>query len=108
LNQQTKSDSSKEESKAKVEIFTSFGGCGCSGASFMDRVWKVLLEFRDRVDFTTKSLDSPEADQYRVIGSFVVVDGQTVLGRNLSEGALRAAINQALAKREQRSSRQAR
>jgi hypothetical protein len=96
LNQQAKRDTSKDDSKVDVEIFTSLGGCGCSGPSFLDRVWNVLLEFGDRVRSTTKSLDTPEADQYHVVGSFVVVDGQTVLGRNSSEASLRAAINQAL------------
>ena len=108
MNQQAKRDTSKDDSKVDVEIFTSLGGCGCSGPSFLDRVWKVLLEFGDRVRSTTKSLDTPEADQYHVVGSFVVVNGQTVLGRNSSEASLRAAINQALSKPKGRASQPAR
>jgi hypothetical protein len=64
--------------KVKVEVFIPTGACACTWQAFMDKVWSVVLKFKDYVDFQVKPAFSDEALQYSLRSTkAVVVNGNT-------------------------------
>ncbi|WXG46821.1 MAG: hypothetical protein WED05_09220 [Candidatus Atabeyarchaeum deiterrae] len=59
--------------KVKVEVFVPTGACACSWQSFMDKVWSVVLKFKDQVDFQVKQAFSDEALKYGLTSTKAVV-----------------------------------
>lgn len=65
--------------KLQVDIFVPLNTCACIYESFMDRIFKVLTEFLNYIDFETKSLDSEEAKQMKLHENCVVIEGNTII-----------------------------
>jgi hypothetical protein len=64
--------------KVKVEVFIPTGACACTWQSFMDKVWAIVLKFKDYVDFQVKPAFSDEALKYGLTSTkAVVVNGST-------------------------------
>lgn len=66
------------DKKVKVEVFIPTGSCACMWQSFMDKLWSVVLEFKDRIDFEVKPAFSDAALKYGLRSTkAVVVNGST-------------------------------
>jgi hypothetical protein len=59
--------------KVKIEVFVPTDACACSWQSFMDKVWSVVLKFKDHIDFQVKQAFSDEALKYDLRSSKAVV-----------------------------------
>jgi len=86
--------------KVKIEVFIPHGACSCTFASFMDRVWRVLMNYRDKVDYHVKTLSSPEAKKYGIVGMSVLVNEEFKFPPNFDEKKLEEAIQQILVKHQ--------
>ncbi len=59
--------------KVKIEVFVPTGACACSWQNFMDKVWSVVLKFKDHIDFQVKQAFSDEALKYGLTSTKAVV-----------------------------------
>ncbi|MEJ2277672.1 MAG: hypothetical protein P8Y70_07980 [Candidatus Lokiarchaeota archaeon] len=69
----------RENNKLKVDIFVPLDACACNWEQFMNLVFKVLVEYRDTIDYKTKNLNSKEARKLNLNGNSVVIDGKEVI-----------------------------
>ncbi len=65
--------------KLQVDIFVPLNTCACMYESFIDRIFRVLTEYLDFIDFETKSLDSEEAKEMKLYENCVVIEGDTII-----------------------------
>ncbi|MFX1512771.1 MAG: hypothetical protein ACFFCQ_09315, partial [Promethearchaeota archaeon] len=63
-------------SKPKVEIFTPAGACGCSFSVWIDKVWKIIMKYRDQIEIISQTSDSARAQELGVGGRIVTIDGE--------------------------------
>lgn len=87
-------------SKVKVDIFIPVGACACQFARFMDKVFDVLVKYRDQVEFEIKSSFSDEAKKYKIGSKGVVINGTEVFPEHFKPNKLEEAIRQALGNNE--------
>jgi hypothetical protein len=69
--------SSKEapsQNKLTVDIFVPLNSCSCMYEDFLNRVFSVLMEYMQFINFTTKSLDSEEATKLNLHEKCVVLE----------------------------------
>lgn len=83
-------------SKVKVDIFIPVGACACQFSRFMDKVFNVLMKYRDQVEFEIKSSFSEEAKNYKIGSKGVVVNGREVFPEHFRPDKLERAIEQAI------------
>ena len=83
-----------KKSKLKIEVFFPFGSCACSFAPLMEKVGRVISNFKDTVDVQMRSTTSKEAREYSIQGSCVIVDGTIRLSADFDEKQLEEAIIQ--------------
>ncbi len=83
-------------SKVKVDIFIPVGACACQFARFMDKVFNVLMKYRDQVEFEIKSSSSDEAKKYKIGSKGVVVNGMEVFPEYFKPNKLEEAIRHAI------------
>ncbi|MEM1658602.1 MAG: hypothetical protein QXK94_06170 [Candidatus Jordarchaeales archaeon] len=88
-------------SKVKVDIFIPVGACACQFAGFMDKVFNVLMKYRDKVEFEIKSSLSDEAKNYKIGSKGVVLNGVEVFTEHFKPDKLEKAIEQAIKKIEE-------
>ena len=65
-------------SKPIVEVISPAGECSCSFSTWINKVWDILNEFRDRLDIVSLVSDSPRVKELGVGGRSVVVNGELV------------------------------
>ncbi|MBS7288108.1 MAG: hypothetical protein KIH01_05040 [Candidatus Freyarchaeota archaeon] len=83
-------------SRVKVDIFIPVGVCACQFAHFMDKVFNVLVKYRDQVEFEIKSSFSDEAKSYKIGSKGVVVNGTEVFSEYFKPDKLEKAIERAI------------
>ena len=64
--------------KPKVEVISPAGECNCSFSTWINKVWDILNEYRDRLEIVSLVSDSPRVKELGVGGRSVVVDGEVV------------------------------
>ena len=81
-----------KKNKLKVEIFFPFGSCACSSAPLLEKVGRVVSNFKSLVDFEIRSTASKEARQYGIKNSCVMVNCVKRLTPDFEEKELEEAI----------------
>ena len=66
--------------KIHVEVFVPAGVCGCVFGKWIDRVWKVLMKYRDEIDYISNTSDSSRAQELDISQGIVVNDQKVKLG----------------------------
>ncbi len=64
--------------KHKIEIFSPAEACSCSFSVWINNVWDILQEYRDKFDIISITSDTPRAKELGVSGRTVVVNGEVV------------------------------
>ncbi|MFW9856652.1 MAG: hypothetical protein ACFFFG_16495 [Candidatus Thorarchaeota archaeon] len=59
----------------KVEVFSPAGACGCSFAVWIEKVWNILMKYKDQLEIVSLTSDSPRAYELGVGGRTVVING---------------------------------
>ncbi|MFX0063743.1 MAG: hypothetical protein ACFFC7_16345 [Candidatus Hermodarchaeota archaeon] len=67
----------EKKKKIQVEVFVPAGVCGCVFSHWIDRVWKVLMKYRDEIDCVSSTSDSLRAQELE-ISQGIVVNNQKV------------------------------
>jgi hypothetical protein len=67
------------ESKLKIDIFVPLNACACMYEPFINRVFSVIMEYMQYIDFTTKSLDSEEARALNLHENCVVLENNKII-----------------------------
>lgn len=65
-------------SKPIVEVISPAGECNCAFSTWINKVWDILNEYRDRLEIVSLVSDSPRFKELGVGGRSVVVDGEVV------------------------------
>ncbi|MFX1252574.1 MAG: hypothetical protein ACFFCZ_13295 [Promethearchaeota archaeon] len=66
--------------KILVEVFVPAGACGCTFGQWIDRVWKVLMKYREEIDYVSSTSDSARAQELDISQGIVVNDQKVKLG----------------------------
>ncbi len=88
--------------KVKVDVFIPVGACACQFAHFMDKVFSVLVKYRDQVEFEIKSSFSEEAKKYKIGSKGVVVNGTEVFPEHFKPDKLEKVIEQIIKIKEEK------
>ncbi len=67
---------SETKKKIKVEIVTPAGTCACAFSRWIEKVFRILLKYKDFVDLQSITSDSPRARELGVGGCTIVVNGE--------------------------------
>ncbi len=81
-----------KKNKLKVEVFFPFASCTCTYAPLLEKVGRVTAKFKDSVDLKMRSTKSPEAKEYGLLDSCVMVDGTIKLPPSFDEEKLEELI----------------
>ncbi|UCE14194.1 MAG: hypothetical protein JSV04_03205 [Candidatus Heimdallarchaeota archaeon] len=65
-------------SKPIVEVISPVGECSCSFSTWINKVWDILNEYRDRLEIVSLVSDSPRVEELGVAGRSIVVNGVVV------------------------------
>ena len=65
--------------KLQVDIFVPLETCACTYENFIDRIFRVLTEYLNYIDFETKSLNSEEAKQLKLFDNCVVIEENQII-----------------------------
>jgi hypothetical protein len=75
--------------KPKIEVISPADVCNCSFSVWINKVWDILQEYRDKVEIESLTSDSLRAEELGVGGRSVVVNGEVTpvfeLERKLEE-----------------------
>jgi len=74
-----KSKENPPENKLKMDIFVPLNSCSCMYEHFINRVFSDIMEYMQFIDFTTKSLDSEEAQKLNLHENCVVLENRKIL-----------------------------
>jgi hypothetical protein len=76
-------------SKPVVEVISPAGECSCSFSTWINRVWDILNEYRERIEIVSLVSDSPRAKELGGRSRSVFINGESIavfnLGRKLKE-----------------------
>ncbi|MFX0088083.1 MAG: hypothetical protein ACFFAU_20685 [Candidatus Hodarchaeota archaeon] len=64
--------------KHKVEIFSPAEACSCSFSVWINNVWNILEDYRDKLEIISLTSDTDRAKKLGVSGRTVVVNGEIV------------------------------
>jgi len=67
------------QDKLQLDIFVPLNSCSCMYEHFINRVFEVIMEFMQSIEFKTKSLDSEEARELNLHENCVVLDKTKVI-----------------------------
>ena len=67
------------QNKLQVDIFVPLNECSCMYEHFINRVFSVIMEYIQFVDFKTKSLDSDEARALNLHENCVVLEKTKII-----------------------------
>jgi hypothetical protein len=67
------------QDKLQLDIFVPLNTCSCMYEHFINRVFEVVMEFMQLIEFKTKSLDSEEAHELNLHENCVVLDKTKVI-----------------------------
>jgi len=62
-----------------MDIFVPLNSCSCMYEHFINRVFSDIMEYMQFIDFTTKSLDSEEAQKLNLHENCVVLENRKIL-----------------------------
>ncbi|MHA1167195.1 MAG: hypothetical protein ACTSP4_01460 [Candidatus Hodarchaeales archaeon] len=62
----------------KVEVFVPAGVCGCTFSHWIDRVYRIINEYRDLVDVDSYSTNSKRAKELGIDSTCIVADGEVI------------------------------
>lgn len=75
--------------KPKIEVVSPADVCSCSFSVWINKVWDILQEYRDKVEIESLTSDSLRAEELGVGGRSIVVNGEVTpvfeLERKLEE-----------------------
>jgi len=77
INIESKENQGKD--KLKLSIFVPLNACACVYEHFINRVFSVIMEYMQFIDFTTKSLDSEEARELNLHENCVVLENNKII-----------------------------
>lgn len=61
----------------KVEVISPAGVCGCSFAVWIEKVWDILMKYKNHLEIVSLTSDSPRAHELGVGGRTIVINGET-------------------------------
>ena len=64
--------------KNKVEIFSPEEACSCSFSVWVNNVWNILQDYRDKLEIISLTSDTHRAKELGVSGRTVVVNGEAI------------------------------
>ncbi len=64
--------------KLKVDIYVPLNTCACIWERFMNSVFSAFQDYKKKIKFQTKNLDSEEARKLNLRGNSVVVEGKVI------------------------------
>lgn len=67
------------QDKVNIDIFVPLNSCSCMYEHFINRVFSVIMEYMQYINFTTKSLDSEEAQKLNLHENCVVLEHNTII-----------------------------
>ena len=80
-------------SKPKVEVISPAGECSCSYSTWINRVWDILNEYREKIEIVSLISDSPRAKELGGGYRSVFINGELIAVFNL-ERRLKKLLNQ--------------
>ncbi len=84
-----------------VKVFLPVGVCTCSVSGFLGRVYEAVRKYRDAVEYSEDLANSKTAKEIGVSSYGLLVGSQYFEG-NVSTAKLESAIQEELAKNDQR------
>ena len=67
------------QDKVKIDIFVPLNSCSCMYEHFINRVFSDIMEYMQFINFTTKSLDSEEAQKLNLHENCVVLENSKII-----------------------------
>jgi hypothetical protein len=72
-------ENSSPQNKLQLDIFVPLNECSCMYEHFINRIFSVIMEYIQFVDFKTKSLDSDEARALNLHENCVVLEKTKII-----------------------------
>ncbi|MHC1591004.1 MAG: hypothetical protein ACXQS8_02890 [Candidatus Helarchaeales archaeon] len=69
----------ENNNKLRIDIYVPLDACACMYETFINQVFKVLIEYIRQIDFETKSINSEEARRLKINQNAVVIDGEKII-----------------------------
>ena len=73
------------QNKPVVEIFTPEGVCGCVFSHWIDKVWNILMNYREYVKIETSTSGSERAKEVGIGAMAILVNGRQIRVEDLVE-----------------------
>ncbi|RLI60506.1 MAG: hypothetical protein DRO88_14270 [Promethearchaeia archaeon] len=74
------------QKKLKLYVFIPTSSCVCNFGKFMDRIFQILVNYKDKVKFEVKDVNSPEAEEFKIMQNSIVLlnppEGDHLIFRN--------------------------
>jgi hypothetical protein len=58
----------------RLSIYVPTSACACMYSHFIERVQNMILPHKDRIQFTVKNAESPEAEELNISENAVVIE----------------------------------
>ena len=73
------------KSKPTVEIISPAGECSCSFSTWINRVWDILNEYREKLEIVSLVSEDPRAKELGGKGRSVFINGEYIPVFNLEQ-----------------------
>lgn len=70
-------------SRPKIEVISPAGECSCSFSTWINRVWDILNEYREKIEIVSLLSDSPRAKDLGSRSRSVFINGELIAVFNL-------------------------
>ena len=84
--------------KGEIEIYVPLSSCSCSFAKFMDKVWSVIIDYMEDINYKVLNSQSREAYQKGILGNGLIINGTKKFSSTFKEDDLRQALEEEIAR----------
>jgi len=70
--------------KLKLDIYVPLDTCSCLWDSYMNQIFEILAPHIKLINFSTKSVNSPEAKKKNIYGNCVVIEDKHKLSSSIA------------------------
>lgn len=65
---------STQNNQVKISIFVALSSCSCNYENWLNRVFDILMPYKDKIDFEVKDATGWESYKYNILQNTIMVE----------------------------------